>query len=56
MKNIWSDNNAPELTPAGYVKVALTHNLPVFSCVSQAQYINSLAIKGSVWISKIIVR
>ncbi|BDY61794.1 hypothetical protein MUTS7_00350 (plasmid) [Escherichia coli] len=45
MKNIWSDNNAPELTPAGYVKVALTHNLPVFSCVSQAQYINSLAIK-----------
>ena len=49
MKNIWSDNNAPELTPAGYVKVALTHNLPVFSCVSQAQYINSrgLTLSGT---------
>ncbi len=45
MQNIWSDNNAPELIPAGYVKSVPTHNLPVFSCVPQAQYINSLAIK-----------
>ncbi|EFB2483860.1 hypothetical protein FHP00_27630 [Escherichia coli] len=45
MQNIWPDNNVPELIPAGYVKVVPTHNLPVFSCVPQAQYINSLAIK-----------
>ena len=45
MQNIWPDNNAPELIPAGYVKVASTHNLPVFSCAPQAQYINSLASK-----------
>lgn len=31
--------------PAGYVKVASTHNLPVFSCVPQAQYIDSLVSK-----------
>lgn len=45
MQNIWPDNNAPELIPAGYVKVASTPNLPVLSCVPQAQYINSLACK-----------
>ncbi|EEW5974023.1 hypothetical protein D7W18_29225 [Escherichia coli] len=53
MQNIWPDNNAPELIPAGYVKVVPTHNLPVFSCVPQAQYINSLAIK---WICPYISR
>ncbi|MDF8786415.1 hypothetical protein OU622_23300, partial [Escherichia coli] len=45
ISNIWPDNNAQGLIPAGYVKVVPTHNLPVFSCVPQAQYINSLASK-----------
>ena len=45
MQNICPDNNVSELIPAGYVKVVPTHNLPVFSCVPQAQYINSLASK-----------
>ncbi|EFO0741089.1 hypothetical protein DYT72_24595 [Escherichia coli] len=45
MSKIWPDNNAPELIPTGYVKVSSTHNLPVFSCVPQAQYMNRLTVK-----------